>query len=468
MSLTKVTFSMIEQGKQFNNVLDFGVVGNGVANDTVALQNAINASAGGVLYFPAGTYLCSQLNLVSNLTVIGAGRDNTIIKSNGTNVSGFVGGSNVNNVTVQDLQVDFADIVSVSATTALGFFQSNFVKILNCKIIKFNKLAIGINSTRYFWIQDNYIERTTPDAQGVNECMLATETGSQTTQYGWIQNNTCVNSGSIWQGSWLWIENNRITNWRYGAGISLAQTTNTFYNVVANNFIETDYTGLDSDNLPINGIECWAASNKIYGNTIRGASGSGIFVGGQNNVISKNLCFNNNTYTAVPLTNGAITLSYNTSTFNPNGSVVSGNICFDTLGGAGTQQYGLVMGSNAVGVFTTNVSILNNVFANNKIGQVLTDSAALVDYLGPVYTASATATLGAIADGASSSVAITLPGANLGDFCIGSCTENLLGLSISAYASGANAGVVVVTNNTGSPVTLAAATFRISATRPLK
>jgi hypothetical protein len=468
MALTKATFSMIEQGKQFNNALDYGVVGDGITNDTTALQNAINASANGVLYIPEGTYLCSQLNFVSNLTVIGAGRDNTIIKSDGTNVQGFVSGIGVDNVIVQDLQVDFADIASASATSALGFLNSNFVAILNCKVVKFNKLAIGINSTRYFWIQDNYIERTTPDAQGVNECMLATETGSQTTQYGWIQNNTCVNSGSIWQGSWLWIENNRITNWRYGAGISLAQTTNTFYNVVANNFIETDYTGLDSDNLPINGIECWAANNKIYGNTIRGASGAGIFVGGQNNVISKNLCFNNNTYTAVPLTNGGIALSYNTATFNPNGSVVSGNICFDTVGGAGTQQYGLVMGSNAVGVFTTNVSILNNVFVNNKIGEVLTDSAALIDYIGPMYTASATATLGTIANGASSSVSITLPGANLGDFCTASCSVDLQGMTISAYVNTINNAIVVVTNNTGGAKTLGAATFRATATRPLK
>lgn len=40
------------------SVQDFGAVGNGVADDTAAIQNAINAfpAAGGTLYFPAGMY----------------------------------------------------------------------------------------------------------------------------------------------------------------------------------------------------------------------------------------------------------------------------------------------------------------------------------------------------------------------------------------------------------------------------
>lgn len=74
---------MIQQGKQFNNALDFGVVGDGITNDTAALQAAINASTGGVLYLPAGVYLCSTLSLVANLTLVGAGQDNTIIRSMG-------------------------------------------------------------------------------------------------------------------------------------------------------------------------------------------------------------------------------------------------------------------------------------------------------------------------------------------------------------------------------------------------
>jgi hypothetical protein len=57
MALTKATYSMIE-GAVFN-VLDYGAVGDGVANDQPACQAAVDAAVaagGGAVYFPAGTY----------------------------------------------------------------------------------------------------------------------------------------------------------------------------------------------------------------------------------------------------------------------------------------------------------------------------------------------------------------------------------------------------------------------------
>lgn len=56
MSLTKVSFSMIDGAAV--NVMDFGAVGDGIANDTVAIQAAIDAasSTGATIYVPAGTY----------------------------------------------------------------------------------------------------------------------------------------------------------------------------------------------------------------------------------------------------------------------------------------------------------------------------------------------------------------------------------------------------------------------------
>jgi len=461
MALTKVSFSMVQQGKQFNNALDFGVVGDGATNDTAALQAAINASTGGVLYLPAGIYLCSTLSLVANLTLIGAGQNNTIIRSNGTNVGSFVAGTSTNNVTVQDLQIDFADISSVSATSAFGFLNSNFVAIRNCKVIKFNKLGVAFNSCRYFWVQDCYIERTTPDAQGVNECILTTETGSQTNQYGWIQNNVLVNSGTLLQGGYLFIDNNTILNWRYGAGIGIAQTASTIYNIISGNHISGSYTGVDSDGFSVKGIECWGGGTRICNNIIHGASGPGIFLGGQNSMLEGNIIYDNNTYTAETPSAG-ITLAYSSATYNANNSVLVGNRCYDNLVASGTQQYGIAVGTNI-----SNVYLGVNNLDNNKIGPILNQSSNINSYIGPFYAATATATLGTIANGASNSLAITLPNAALGNIVTVSCSVDLQGMTVSGYVNSANNVIVVVTNNTGSSKTLASAVFRAVASPTL-
>lgn len=454
MALTKTSFSMIQQGKQFNNALDYGVVGDGTTNDTAALQAAINASTGGVLYLPAGVYLCSTLTLVANFTLVGAGQNNTIIRSNGSNVASFISGTSTNYVTVQDLQVDFADISSVSATSALGFLNSNFVAVRNCRVVKFNKLGVAFNSCRNFWVQDCYIQRTTADAQGVNECILTTETGSQTTQYGWIQNNVLVNSGTLLQGSYLFVDNNTITNWRYGAGIGVAMTASTAFNILSGNHIFGNYTGVDSDGFSVKGIECWGTGTRICNNIVHGASGPGIFVGGQSCILEGNAVYDNNTYTA-ETPSGGITLAYSTATYNANNSVLVGNRCFDNLGASGTQQYGIVVGAT-VG----NAYIGVNNLDGNKTGQVLNSSTSLNSYVGYSYGGSATATLGTITNGASATTALTVSGAALGNTVNASCSVNLQGMTVSGYVDTTNSVIVVVTNNTGSSKTLASAVFR--------
>jgi parallel beta-helix repeat protein len=66
------------------NVKAYGAVGNGVVDDTTAIQNAINAAnavGGGCVYFPSGTYLISNSLIgYSNITFQGDG-DSSVIKS---------------------------------------------------------------------------------------------------------------------------------------------------------------------------------------------------------------------------------------------------------------------------------------------------------------------------------------------------------------------------------------------------
>ena len=67
MGLTKVTNSLISGA--LINVLDYGAVGNGVANDTVAIQAAHNT--GKSVFYPDGTYLLTdEIGLSSSASVV--------------------------------------------------------------------------------------------------------------------------------------------------------------------------------------------------------------------------------------------------------------------------------------------------------------------------------------------------------------------------------------------------------------
>jgi hypothetical protein len=79
----------------FTNVKDpvYGAAGNGVADDTVAIQAAINAAqsaGGGIVYFPPGTYLISSTLTVSadNIQIVGAGWGSQIKASGG--ITGYM------------------------------------------------------------------------------------------------------------------------------------------------------------------------------------------------------------------------------------------------------------------------------------------------------------------------------------------------------------------------------------------
>ena len=65
------------------NVLSYGAVGDGVTDDTAAIQSAINACS--LVYIPTGNYYVKTLVLNSNLTIFGDGQNSTKLIYDGTN-----------------------------------------------------------------------------------------------------------------------------------------------------------------------------------------------------------------------------------------------------------------------------------------------------------------------------------------------------------------------------------------------
>jgi hypothetical protein len=88
--------------------------GDGTTNDTAAIQCQINLVSGnagynhGILFFPSGNYLTTGLTVQTNVWLMGAGRNNTVIKVNADNtVLSFPACSTGNNFTkVTDMTIN--------------------------------------------------------------------------------------------------------------------------------------------------------------------------------------------------------------------------------------------------------------------------------------------------------------------------------------------------------------------------
>ena len=147
MSLTKVSYSMITGAEV--NVLDYGAKGDGITDDTSAIQAAIDDAVNNTLYFPAGTYYYTSLLTISNpMTITGDGYGSQLkpntpsgnnirinasnvlvekIRMEGTSPGGFAVGYSgaVTNVTFQNCF--FKDIDQV-----IWIWTANDVTVQNC------------------------------------------------------------------------------------------------------------------------------------------------------------------------------------------------------------------------------------------------------------------------------------------------------------------------------------------------
>lgn len=69
------------------NVKNFGAIGDGITDDTIAIQSAVNSAIAenGILYFPAGTYMIGNTINISHgfnsLRIQGENASATILKS---------------------------------------------------------------------------------------------------------------------------------------------------------------------------------------------------------------------------------------------------------------------------------------------------------------------------------------------------------------------------------------------------
>ena len=166
MALTKAHNRMIAGSAV--NVIDFGAVGDGVTDDTAAIQAAIDAigvGQKGSVYFPAGTYIITDTINMNGIQgdFFGAGQSASYIKAGGSLLadttkfmlySTYYAGSNISG------KINFRDFTLQGNDTAEGCKGlyisdvSDDVNIMNVTFLRFGNTMLFLQSHRVTGVQD--------------------------------------------------------------------------------------------------------------------------------------------------------------------------------------------------------------------------------------------------------------------------------------------------------------------------
>jgi hypothetical protein len=173
------------------SVKDFGAVGDGVAIDTTAIQNAINrvkALGGGVVYFPPGTYLVDQaltLSSANGVHFVGSGAAATTIRSSHATANLFTLAT-CNSVTFEDFTITHAATSTGSMFSLTSVSGASLVRIVAAQAATGYRFGLTAATCAYISLYDCRIGTITGDAAGL--CFAFTDT-SLTTVVGGSYNS---------------------------------------------------------------------------------------------------------------------------------------------------------------------------------------------------------------------------------------------------------------------------------------
>lgn len=331
--------------REWVSVKDFGAVGDGSADDTVAIQAALTAHDH--VLFPAGDYkLSGTISLKSGNVLLGAGYSNTRIFRD-TTVTPF----------------DYFVGITVSGVKVSGIHFDGVAK-----------LGVTVAANRYcalrFW--DNDTGNRSKDVV-VEDCKFTYFTSAEFQpegNRGVIALHFC--DDAVVRGCWF--EDNRSTCVFYGSTKNLR---------VLDNYCIGEQAPYDLIFQPTQGLGSFCSGGSegciIIGNRMRDTGYTSINCGGDGSVIANNV-IRNPSYSGITINEGSATpardlvISGNSirdtflsgiSVFNADGFVIDGNSVVNARG-AGNGQIRLFPTSDGV-AWPKNGRISNNFIAGSSV-----------------------------------------------------------------------------------------------------
>jgi len=477
-----------EKNTEFVSVKDFGAIGNGLSDDTTAIQNAI--TTGKSVYFPNGTYLCGALTVTSdNQCLFGFG--DAIILANSDSIQQIT--ISGDRQTIRGLT--FKGIATSSNPTLYFTIYTTVtpatnLTIADCKITGTdpshgwrNGIKLTFNCSSAI-ICNNRIDGLWGSADGGYAILVS-------------DSNRCNISDNILIGDYA-----TKTRGRHGVYLSAGAS----YNVVSRNNIYGMYeAGITHFS---QGLQNNCDSNIISNNFIVGcsraanAAGGGITIGGKS---TRCMCINNHVYdsgangitldatgygTAIaPVAYGNIVRGnrvYSSGTFgitmiNQDSFIISDNdirassvafsgvyshVCLDNVGGGFACQNGVINNNKCDASTTARYSLfINAAFATTNVSAYANHFPACVTsdiYLGisviPINGIIWSVTSwdpAPIAAASNSSTTVAVAGSALNDIVDvtlrGGAAEMVAGLVLTAFVSVAGTVTITLANLTAAP-----------------
>lgn len=470
MSLTKVTYSMIENG--VFDITNYGAVGDGSTDDSDYIQAAIDAVpvAGGVVYFPAGTYRVTKQILIDskpNIQFLGDGYASVIKPDNGSYIVMLFDNAS-GSAMLQGLSFDSGNYVNPTMTMVKMTGATAYTTIKDCV---FSGCAYGLylGETYVIKVVDNQFSNCgvclyATNAEGsvadllidgntFGTCLFGSDPLVRLIYNGVRFTNNYFETESKYRASLYISTNSQDTvvvgnQWFNSGGITIeASNLVTF----TGNCMVNSYDSVNKYSFRVNGsaiatisgntfnagtlpeaIDCFSLSGtaNIVGNTINGWT-VGVNLPSSGSVIGNTIA---NCGTGIKSVSAAAAfvvgnfLSSNTTDINNGGTAANYALNYattitDTSGGAGTS------------------------FGNTP------QYVRVREY----YANTTAATPGTLADGAGVTVTGFAPsGTGLGDVVMPSYDQDLQGVTLTAYMSSAGNVAYRFQNESGGSVTLTA------------